>query len=59
MGEKKQDQKEFSARLEEIPFAEMMGQKGVAAEIMREMIVLDDCQIWFLAQVSAHHRARS
>jgi hypothetical protein len=28
------------------------------AEMMREMIVLDDYQVWFFAQVSAGHRAQ-
>jgi len=83
MAGKEENQEEFTACLEGIPFAEMMqmmmGQKEAGspcavmtkkvtekrgdehsfscAEMMREMIVLDDYQVWFFARVSDRHRA--
>jgi hypothetical protein len=61
MLEEKENQRTAGICSEDVPFAEMMqkmmGQKGVGAEIMREMLVLDDYQVWFLTQISARHRA--
>jgi hypothetical protein len=67
MAEHRENQRELSSCSEDALFAEMTktvnekqgdGCTLSCAGIMREMIVLDDYQVWFFAQVFAPHRAQ-